>query len=103
MPHPPPAPCRLGGLPPPLCQADAFRLVDPPTAPDQATRVRIACDPHPRRVAERGGFPSRAACEEARRIRTEAAVERAHATAGEEAKYDLDLRRAVNARCVRNR
>jgi len=45
-------------------------------------------------------FDSEAACEEARRRRTDEAIERARTAVGEEAKYDLDVRRAVNARCV---
>ena len=50
-----------------------------------------------RRVAV---FDSEAACEEARQRRTDDAIDRARATVGEDAKYDLDVRRAVNARCV---
>ena len=38
--------------------------------------------------------------EEARQQRTDEAIDRAHAAVGEDAKYDLDVRRAVNARCV---
>ena len=45
-------------------------------------------------------FASEAMCEEARQRRTDEAIDRAHAAVGEEAKYDLDVRRAVHARCV---
>ena len=47
------------------------------------------------------GFDSETACEEARQRRTDEALDRARAAVGEDdAKYDLDVRRAVNARCV---
>ena len=45
-------------------------------------------------------FASEAACEEARQRQMDEAIDRAHAAVGEDAKYDLDVRRAVNARCV---
>ena len=45
-------------------------------------------------------FDSQAACEEARQRRTDEAIDRARATLGDDAKFDLDVRRAVNARCV---
>ena len=45
-------------------------------------------------------FDSEAACEEARQRRTDEAIDRARTAVGEDAKYDLDVRRAVNARCV---
>ena len=47
-----------------------------------------------------GGFDSEAACEEARQRRTDDAIDHARAAVGEDAKNDLDVRRAVNARCV---
>ena len=45
-------------------------------------------------------FDNEAACEEARQRRTDEAIDRARAAVGEDAKYDLDVRRAVNARCI---
>lgn len=48
-----------------------------------------------------GRFADRAACEEARQQAMEQAIARAHAALGEDAKNDLDVRRTVNARCVR--
>ncbi|HUE29869.1 MAG TPA: hypothetical protein VMR79_03290 [Verrucomicrobiae bacterium] len=45
-------------------------------------------------------FDSEAACEEARQRRTDDAIDHARAAVGEDAKNDLDVRRAVNARCV---
>ena len=46
-------------------------------------------------------FDNEAACEEARQRRTDEAIDRARAAVGEDdAKYDLDVRRAVQARCV---
>jgi hypothetical protein len=45
-------------------------------------------------------YDSQAACEEARQRRTDEAIDRARTTQGEDAKFDLDVRRAVNTRCV---
>jgi hypothetical protein len=45
-------------------------------------------------------FESEAACEQARQRRTDEAIDRARVTQGDDAKFDLDVRRAVNARCV---
>lgn len=47
-----------------------------------------------------GTFPTETACDEARRVGTDTAIDRARAISGAEARYDLDVRRAVNARCV---
>lgn len=83
---------------------DAFRLIHPPAAPDAAFpggyRLLTKAPPGDWEVAAR--FASRDACEQAKRSATEDAVIRARARVGDAAKYDLDVRRAVNARCVRS-
>ncbi len=45
-------------------------------------------------------FASEAACEAARKRRLDDAIDRARAAVGDDARYDLDVRRAVNSRCV---
>ena len=45
-------------------------------------------------------FDSEDACEIARVQRIDAAIDQARITRGDEAKYELPVRRAVNARCV---
>jgi hypothetical protein len=45
-------------------------------------------------------FASEAACEAARKGRLDDAIDRARAAVGDDARYDLDVRRAVNSRCV---
>ena len=48
-------------------------------------------------------FDSEDACEIARVQRIDAAIDEARITHGDEAKYELPVRRAVNARCVSGR
>lgn len=80
----------------------AWLLVHPPEREDvDAPRgVRL----HPKAPlgewSEAGAFASEGECVETRDQRVVAAAERARAVHGDEAKYDLELRRAVNARCV---
>ena len=45
-------------------------------------------------------FATEAACETARKGRLDDAIDRARAAVGDEARYDLDVRRVVNSRCV---
>lgn len=47
------------------------------------------------------GFDSEAACEAARKKDVDDSIDRAHAEHGEDAKYELTVRRAVNAVCAR--
>jgi hypothetical protein len=47
-----------------------------------------------------GAFPTETACEEARHVRATTVIDRTRAAEGENARFDLDVRRAVNARCV---
>jgi len=49
---------------------------------------------------EVAAFDSELACEAARKERLDGAIVRARAAVGDDAKNDLDVRRAVNARCV---
>lgn len=48
-------------------------------------------------------YPTEAACQEAKATALNEQVVRARAAAGDDAKYDLDLRRAVHARCLPTR
>ena len=81
---------------------DAVRLVHPPAAPNAAfpggVRLLTKAPLGDWEVVAR--FASRAECEEARLAATEDTISRARALVGDDAKYDLDVRRAVNARCV---
>ena len=52
-----------------------------------------------RRVAE---FDSEAACDAARTRDVDDSIDRARAEHGEDAKYELPVRRAVNAICVKS-
>ena len=75
--------------PPEVADAQAprgYHLV--PTAP-QAEWLRQA------------RYVTQAECDEARETNAETAIVRARAALGDDAKFDLDVRRAVNARCVR--
>jgi hypothetical protein len=82
---------------------DAFRLVHPRA--EQATdfpggfRLLTKAPLADWEVTRR--FTSRDACEQAREATIQQAIEHAHATLGPDAKDDLDVRRAVHARCVR--
>ena len=50
---------------------------------------------------QRGAFPSEEQCVEAKRAAINGAIDHARKESGEaNAKYDLDVRRAVHARCV---
>lgn len=71
--------------------------VDDPNAPRGRRLLPMVPVGSWARVAD---FPTEAACDEARRVRAETAIDRARAASGEDARYDLDVRRAVNARCV---
>jgi hypothetical protein len=46
-------------------------------------------------------FDTEAECDDARQANAETAIVRARAALGDDARFDLDVRRAVNARCVR--
>lgn len=48
-----------------------------------------------------GTFDNEGQCDDARQKNAQTAITRARASAGDDAKFDLDVRRAVNARCVR--
>lgn len=82
---------------------DVFRLVHPPTARDDAFpggyRLVTTAPVSDWAVSER--FATRVACEEALQTATATAINQAEAAVGTNAKNDLGVRRAVNARCVR--
>src|SRR5262245_14686879 len=82
---------------------DGFHLVHPPARPESnvpggyglLTKAPLA------EWSVVASFDDQEACEKAKRAASEDAVVTARARAGDEAKYDLGVRRAVNARCVR--
>lgn len=83
---------------------DDFHLIHPPAARDDQFPggYRLLVKAPLGDWQGEAQFPSRAACDQARRAAAESAITRAHALVGDEAKNDLDVRRAVHARCVRS-
>ena len=81
---------------------DAFRLVHPPAerAADSPGGYRLLTKAPLGDWQVAGRFADRTACEQARQAATDRTIDRARATRGDDAKNDLDVRRAVNARCV---
>ena len=81
---------------------DDFRLIHPPAAQDEhfpgGHRLLTRAPLGDWQVAAE--FSSKAECDRARRDALENALTRAHALVGDDAKNDLGVRRAVNARCV---
>jgi hypothetical protein len=81
---------------------DAFQLMHPPAQPEAdfpgGYRLLPKAPIADWSVVRR--FPDRDACEKAKRAAAKDAVEKAQERSGDQAKYDLDLRRAVHARCV---
>ena len=81
---------------------DAFRLVHPPAeqAADFPGGYRLLTKAPLDDWQVVGRFASRTDCEQARQAATDRTIDHARATLGADAKNDLDVRRAVNARCV---
>ena len=81
---------------------DGFRLVHPPARPEAnfPGGYRLLTKAPLADWSVVGQFPDRDACEQAKLAAAEDAVVTARARAGDQAKYDLDVRSAVNARCV---
>ena len=81
---------------------DGFQLMHPPAQPEANFPAGYRLLPKAPiadwSVVAR--FPDREACEKAKRAAAQDAVEKAQERSGDQAKYDLDLRRAVHARCV---
>ena len=77
-------------------------LMHPPQVADPAfprgqrflTRAPLAA------WSQRATFPSSEACEDWKQEELDRTIDRAHVAWGNDAKNDLDVRRAVNARCV---
>jgi hypothetical protein len=92
----------VGGLAAGCATHQSWRLVQPPEAADAAAPggvrlfPRAPLDDWP--IA--GTYPSEEACAAARDAAWNENVERAHAEAGDDAKYDPAVRRAVHARCL---
>jgi hypothetical protein len=81
---------------------DGFRLMHPPAQPQSnfPGGYRLLTKAPLADWSVVGRFPDRDACEQAKRAAADDAVATARARSGDEAKYDLGVRRAVNARCV---
>jgi hypothetical protein len=82
--------------------AGEWRLVHPPAVADRSF-------PNGQRLLPRAPladwrtqatYATREACERSRRRAVDGAADRARREHGDGARYDLELRRAVNARCV---
>ena len=79
-----------------------WRLVYPPESPDaqypKGVHLRRSAPLDEWTPAER--YASEDACETARLQKIDDAIDAARVTRGDEAKFELPVRRAVNARCV---
>lgn len=83
------------------CASARWRLLEPPVAKNAnyPGGVQVLPQAEPARWEVVDSYGSETACLAARRQRTDAAIDRAKATAGDDAKYDIAVRRAVNSRC----
>jgi hypothetical protein len=77
-------------------------LVHPPEVRDDAypKGVHLLADAPLAAWPPRGGYPTREDCELARKAQLDTAIERARAEHADGARYELSVRRAVNALCV---
>ena len=81
----------------------AWKLMEPPQTPDERypRGYRVQYDAPVPTWTTTGEFPTVADCEQAKRARVNDTIERAKAASSpDEAKFDLDVRRAVHAQCV---
>jgi hypothetical protein len=80
----------------------AWQLMDPPEAPDarypRGSRIRSHAPLAEWRAV--GDFATLEECERAMHARIDDTIDRARAAVGADAKNDLTVRHAVNARCV---
>jgi len=87
---------------PSMMAAADWRLVYPPESPDaqypKAVHLRRSAPLADWTPGER--YASEDACETARLQKIDDAIDAAHVTHGDDAKFELPVRRAVNARCV---
>ena len=83
----------------------AWVLMHPPEVPDASYPRGYRLVPAAPIAEWRGvaAFDSEAACEAARKKDVDDSIDHARADHGDEAKYDLPVRRAVNAVCVADR
>jgi hypothetical protein len=79
-----------------------WRLMEPPEVanPSYPRGVQLLPNTPKAEWHAVGAFASEDACETARRERTDDAIDRARDAVGDEAKFELPVRRAVNAVCV---
>jgi hypothetical protein len=78
-------------------------MIRPPEVADaQAPRgYHLVTTAPPSEWLRQARFDTEGECYDARETNAETAITRARAALGDDAKFDLDVRRAVNARCVR--
>jgi hypothetical protein len=83
----------------------AWNLLQPPEVPNPAfpRGYQLLPDAAMTEWHSVGVFESETACEAVRKQHTDDSIDRARELYGAEAKYDLPVRRAVQARCVRTR
>lgn len=92
--------CARGGVG--VDRPGTWVLVQPPEKKDVGAPLGVRLSPKaPLAQWQRAdAFTTEPECRTARRKRYQRALDRAHRRGGEQARYDLDLRRAVHARCV---
>jgi hypothetical protein len=83
----------------------AWNLVHPPEVPNSAypRGYQLLIDADTTQWHSVGTFESETACEAARKQNTDDSIDRARERYGPDAKFDLPVRRAVQARCVLSR
>jgi hypothetical protein len=81
-----------------------WALIRPPEVADaQAPRgLRLVPGAPLAQWPRQATFDTEAHCEAKRQQNADTAIDRALATQGDDAKFDPEVRRSVNARCVRN-
>ena len=86
----------------PKLAAPGYQLIDPPDVPD----ARYPGGAHVQANAPLSSwhrvavFADEKACDSARVARIDTSIDEARAQVGERAKYQMPVRRAVNARCI---
>ena len=85
--------------------SQGHRLIHPPDVPDESYPggVNIQSDAPLTTWHQVAVFATFEACESTRITRIDEAIDKARVEVGDRAKYQLPVRRAVNARCVSTR
>lgn len=96
--------CGVRSAPPPArdTAAQRYELIHPPDVPDARYPggVHLRSDAPLASWHRVAAFATREHCETSRTRRIDDTIDEARAEVGEDAKYQLPVRRAVNARCV---